>query len=104
MTFQMTQNLCRLLQIEFREPYYTYFCNIHKCDFIPMYQDMTGEFPFEPLPRKNPKQRPIYYGNCLTTKINTMEPKQFKYFLNKVRRYFYEKYIKIDYKKFGLKL
>src|SRR5210317_100238 len=103
MTSQMAENLCRLLQVEFKPTYYTYLCNISSCDFTPMYREMCNEFRFEKLPRNNPKQKPIEYGNCLSTKIDTMQPKPFRYFLNKVRRYFSEKYIKIDYSKFGLK-
>lgn len=103
MTMQMSTNLCRLLQVDWKGTYYKYFCHIQRCDFDPMYGDINYNFRYERLPRKNPNQREIQYGNCLGKgKIETMDEKYLLDYVKKLRDYFDEKYFKIDYDKFSI--
>jgi hypothetical protein len=68
-----------------------------------MYGDINYNFRYERLPRKNPNQREIQYGNCLGKgKIETMDEKYLLDYVKKLRDYFDEKYFKIDYDKFSI--
>ena len=103
MTMQMSTNLCRLLQIDWKSSYYTYFTHIQMCDFAPMYNDINYNFRYDRLPRKRKDQGPIQYGNCLSKgKIQSMDEQALLDYVKKLRDYFDEKYFKIDYDKFSI--
>lgn len=103
MTMQMSINISRLLQIDWKGSYLKYFCQVQRCDFTPMYDDINYKFRYERLPRKKKDGRKIQYGNCLGKgKIETMDKQALLDYVKKLRDYFDEKYFKIDYEKFSI--